>query len=551
MQDHRPPTAPRLSLALALLALGSAPAIAAPGERPAQNRYVVMHMGGELGPLGLNGAFHIDAIGKRASYRSTVLEDGLVTSVWLFHSAYGSPGALRIGLSFDDGMGLPSESLPAASGAFRPTPGERQWAEIDLAQPLRVHRGDVVHVTIQPRTGPGATFGPNDYVDLISARSRFPVPYAPAPGSDSAPSADSTPYDPAATLLFDDGSGVGFVQLRGSNSSFQPVYLLETSDGRFLGQPYDRHIEYEIDGNLIYGQEVRFERTVAFDYVATFVRQATPFEPAGHLILKIYELDSSGHTTLRMQALVARNADYLYYQRSHWFGTYLEPGFVFQANTTYVLALTMSAEGPGYVFSTEHCSLPARIGLAPEAMPSYLGERSRAVVSNDDGQSFQPLRAPSDAAFLLGRYGVGRRTPIGVLDEISALTADDGDPATESVSYPYAACPGDVIGLSIVGRNIGFSQGPLGWPTLFALARDAETGAIVGQVDYLHVPRNLEVPGCLEVTMPDVPLWRLSLEVGHFGEGGLMIVDDTVPMEIRRAPDPCPSNLDFLDCSGQ
>ena len=79
--------------------------------------------------------------------------------------------------------------------------------------------------------------------------------------------------------------------------------------------------------------------------------------------------------------------------------------------------------------------------------------------------------------------------------------------------------------------------------------RDRATGAVLAVADHGHVPPNQEVPRCLEITMPNVALWRLSVEVGHYEPGGVLVTDDAVPLEIRRPQGGCPSYIDFKDCS--
>lgn len=509
------------------------------------NRYVVMHIGDQPTVPGPPTTFLLDHPQRRVSYRFTALEAGRIRAVHVFASVVGTPGAVRVGVALDDGSGRPGP--PLAVGAWPPTAGTRRWHRVPLSTLVTVQRGDVVHLTFTPASGSGP-FDAQNLVELIPARSRFPVPYQPAPGSDSSTRCPVSPHDGALTVLFDRSDGQGWIELRHAFTTFVPIFAVETADGRYLGQPFDTHIEATVGGEVLYGQQVTPDTDVAFDYVAMFVRQAEVQKPQQNLLLRVYEVAAGGGTSLLAQTNLAIHQNPLYHLRSHWFGAYLGSGMRLAAGHTYVFALAKPGGGPGYTFSAEHSTLPVQAGIEPADVPSFLGESSFAVVSQDGGATFHPLRAPSDAALVLARFG-SARAPIGQLDEVEAYAFDDGDPQTPWPTYPYLACPGDRIGLSVVARNIGLGTPPYAQHSLFSLVRDRETGAVLAVVDHGYVPPNQESPRCLELTMPNVALWRLSVEVGHYEAGGGLVTDDSARLDIRRPQGACPGYLDFKDCS--
>ncbi|MCP3919427.1 MAG: hypothetical protein GY711_28145 [bacterium] len=488
------------------------------------NRHAVMGVD-QMG-IGSEGVFKLDGPNSAASIRFRSQGRRLLEKVWFFYRSVGTPGPVRIHLQLDDGNGRPVPGAPINAVDFTPHAAAPlgEWHEVDIVNPWFVQAGSVNHLIIEPASGADA----NDHIEIISARSRFPVPIQKHVGLAPSSAVQSAFFDTTALMLDDDTTaGNGFVAARGVFKAFTPIFLFEFTRGQPFGQPYNLHQEYSIHGDLSYGQAVELRSPTQINWIASFVRGwgfTGDGEPLGDLELRIYRVDLTGEGLLHTQ-LVALRTDNLFRGRSHWFGTYiptmtLDPGP--DVEYYFMLSSPGSVQDEGYVYSMSNSDHP----LPSNTLPTFEGVRSRSIVSPDNGQTFQTLSFKGDSAFMYGYFDP--QEPFAVHDETGGHTACAGG----TMHFPDIAEPGQPLSFVVWARNIGtVSQDG----ELYARLIDASTGLPVIDTRYIGLAPNTEtatlVGASFDLFMPSTDL-RLLLETGHL-VGQDRVADDWTPMEIR------------------
>lgn len=499
----------------------------------AGERYTVMHIG-QANPA-LGGLFPLASPETRVSLRFAAQADRTIDTVWLRVRRIGSPGGILVALRDDDGAGRPVGVQPASSAIvgvpFDPLdPSQPIWLQVPLEQPKALVRGTTYHVTIEPRAG---SFTPDDTVEIVTARSRFPLPwqpraFAPAPGA-LVPM--RSPRDESLGVMLDVGDGEGLLLQRANLRAYVPVFALGANDGTPLGQPFDQHVEIVVSGPTRCGQVFVPARPITFDYVSFFTRGTCPessqacLDALDPLVVTIRHHEGADWVPVAPPSvLLDPETEGLRAGRSHWFAAFLDGPLGLEQGEEYLFELSSpGSSGEGFVFSAELSTLP----LPPDDVPSYLGASSYAVRSDDGGTSWQPVPGgEADAGFVLA-LGLGRDQPRAVFDEFNALSSQQ--------DYPVTACPGDEIVLGVLNRNVGAYHGP---PTLFGRLLDAQSGELYDDAVWQSLLPEQESHQALAFTMPDHDL-SLRLELGHFEAFGQQIVDDVVVLEVRRRVNGC------------
>lgn len=482
-----------------------------------------------LAPTG-DGAelFQIDDPGALASYRFTAKQDAEIESVWLFYGVQGQPDSMTLSIKDDDGTLRPvaggvNESVHFAAG----TGATPAWREIGFPPGLRkaLVRGRVYHLVLEP-SPQGTDYDADDHVVVATSRSRHPMQFVPR-----GPHTDvdlRMPRDEALAFMFDAADGNGLLAQRANFASFTPIFALRATSGDILGQPYDSLEEFKVAETDWFGQVFTPPTPVTIDHVAMYVRAAginADPRPSDDLFLEIYEEDGNGGKDKLLGPLkVIENEGEIYRGRSHWFGVKLPTRLELAPGVSYVFAVqardcATGEDYDGYVFSLAESTLP----LPANKVPTYLGNASHSVRSFDSGGTFQSLGESTDAPFMLGLHHVLVPPPVGYHDESGRVNG-----------YPAMACPGELIDLDVLARNVGATSRRV---RLFARLIDLETEEVMTAVNYPLLQANDETPRSLIFKMPDRDL-LLRLEIGHRIDEA-MIVDDRVPFEIRLDPG-CP-----------
>lgn len=482
-----------------------------------------------LAPTG-NGAerFRLDAPGRRASYRFTASQNTEIESVWLFYGVEGLPGSLMLSVKDDDGTLRPVSGLVSEAVLFAPGSGASPaWREIVFSPGLRkqVKRGEVYHLVLEP--APQATnFDSDDYVAITTSRSRHPMQFIPhGPRTEVNLRA---PRDNALAFMLDAADGNRLLVQRGNFASFTPIFAVRTTSGDIFGQPYDSSEEFTIARTEWFGQVFTPGSAVTIDYVAMYVRaagiSANP-RPSDDLFLHIYrQAGNGGKERLLGPLKIIENRGQVYRGRSHWFGVNLPERLELTAGESYLFVAqarncASGEDYDGYVFSIARSTLP----LPADEVPTYLRDASHAVRSFDSGGSFQSLGGRSDAPFMLGIHHVSVRPPLCFHDESGQVGG-----------YPTMACPGDVIDLHVLGRNIGASSRRV---RLSARLIDLVTEEVLAANNYPLLAASDETGRVLRFEMPARDMF-LRLETGHMIDNAFT-VDDQAPFEIRLDPN-CP-----------
>lgn len=503
----------------------------------AGNRFVYMHVG--TNAPGFGGRFALDAPGRLIDLRLRVPDVRTPTVVWLWYETFGSPGRVRMRLAHGlrSDRKQPDLAAAVASWVFVPQPaGVARWHGVAIPHAAQVAFGEgaTLHVILQPDTG---TFDPQNKIELISVRSRPPLPFLPQNSADAGDMA--SPYDDDVAVLYslDSSEPQLLFEMRSGNSVFLPIVVLETTTGAPFGQPCERHDELVLAGTTLYGEQVLLPLEIQIDYVAMWVRGAGipgRGQPGDNLYLDIIEkpLDGGPLSKLVSGIVLADKNGKVFKARSHWFGAFLDHRILLKSGAThaywFVLSSPKSTGGTpddAWIFSVDSSTLP----ISP--VPTWLFERGKALHGQSQPFVLEPFTGHTDTGLILLDVNT---SSIACIDEIVSCEASSAPGV-----FALSAHPGDTIGVSLLVRNIGLDSDKYG--EIWAQIVDEDTGAVlVAPTLWPEIVHNDERLQRVLFIMPAAGDLHMRYEVGHVdppgaGLAGTLIVDDFAPQTIRQA----------------
>ena len=478
----------------------------------AYNRYGIRYTldAPEVPPYQYQPIFSIDDMGKKACIRFTSPCFNTVQNLWIYSWVEGSPGQVKVSLKDDNGGGYPVKENVPESTVTTLTKG---WKLIALDLPKTLKRAEVYHIVVEPEK---CAFNSNNYVELLASVSRQPIPFQPYCKS----SQPISYYDLNLSYLFDDGHGMFIIQRHVISTdvmrAINPIFAVEYDDGTVIGQPYDTHEEYSIEGNDYFGQAIELEKETTINYVAFFVSGENHVRPADHLWFDLYS-DVNGNLIPIIQNVkfVDKNS-ILYNERTHWFGTMIPAIIKLAPKVLYYFVLKSPGSNPnsGYKISMDRSTLSAA-GLG--TIPTFYMRKSYGIYSSDSGTTFQCLDEDGDTGFLLGHLeGEDPQLPIAVFDEMNII--------------PTIAKEKQILSMPMTNRNIG------AYGNIYARLYDYDTMKEIGYALYDNVDPNEEKNIIIDIPMPAKD-FRILVECGHFINGLENIADDFVPLDIRLPAD--------------
>jgi len=496
-----------------------------------ENRYAPHHIG--VDGQGLGGIFRIDSTTARAGFRFTVPSNCTPEALWLFAGVVGNPG--KLGLRFTPSLSS-DVYQPDLSGASLlwplPTASAPKWHRIELESGsvnFKTPRaqGEVLHVTLERQLG---VFNANNRLELYSVRSRFPLQYTYRVESSGEPIQDD--LNAFLYTANSDNSAEPYRAQKDNDASYHPLMLVECSSGSDFGNPYDVHTEVPIYGAHVYSQKMQLPQPFNARFAAMFVRGAGMAGdlgvPADDLYLTVVStrLDHDAPpVVIYGPAPIARTTDRLFKSRSHWFGHWFPTPLQLVSSNLHEYNFELSSPGcalssstDGYLFSYSHSTLLNS--------PNYMFGRAER-----NGLQLEPS---ADAGIILRDYNA--QTSIAIVDEIVGSILG---PIPSSL-FPTIARQGDSLRFGVLARNFAAVPTNTGGE-VFSRILDRDSGATLSAA-MLHSPiaANDENVSFHIFPMPAADIHML-VQVGHVeppgsGLGGTLIVDDSVPLEVRLVP---------------
>ena len=218
----------------------------------------------------------LDTATKKFAIRFTPQRSATVGKIHVYATAIGSPPPYTFGLQTDNN-GVPSGVYISASTAVVTT---SWWVEIDIPD-VPVIQGTTYYIVVSSGTAEPTSS------NYIYVRSGLPLnKFLPL-----------TPLieDPAANVLDYDISQIG----SWATKDFQPIYVLEYTDGKLEGNPYGGFADYsqtviswwEVCGSTVVGQEfVVKDSTRYISDIGVYVIKKG--EPQDNLYYGIYDVDA-------------------------------------------------------------------------------------------------------------------------------------------------------------------------------------------------------------------------------------------------------------------
>jgi len=497
-----------------------------------EQRYAPHHVGAD-GP-GLGGIFRLDRATARAGFRLSVPSDCTPAALWIFAATRGSPGTLRVRFGLGDPVNprQPDPGLASFSWSA-PADAPAQWMRIALGPGFqgRLLAGAPLHAVFEPESG---AFDAGNLVELISVRSRFPLQFTQRVQADGARLQD----DLNAFLYSPDLSHPAspYCAQKNGNASFHPIAVVECSRGEHFGNPFDRHTEHLIYGAERFAMVVRPPLDLAACFVAMFLRGAgiagaggTPGLPADACYLSVFArpVGAQQGTLLHGPVPIVRQGDRLFRSRSHWFGLWADPPFKLPAGDAQEYVFELSSPGcalanpnDAYVFSADSSTLE--------------GLDVRYVFGQ--AQSSAGALSPTAISGLIVRDDPPGNTSLALVDEI--VGSISAPPGHVTAAFPLTAKSGDTLDFGVMVRNVAdvpTAQGGELWSEVL----DADDAAVLSPAQlHAQVSGHNESLLLHRVPMPKHDL-HLLVRCGHVfpagaGLGGARIVDDQVPLEVRR-----------------
>lgn len=525
-----------------------------------ETAYAPYHLGHTNPGLGL---FVLDDHFKRLGLRSTSPNDCVPAAIWLFVETVGTQAAGAASYRIRVARSLASDAWqPDLTGGsvrwFFPDNAAPGWQRISLSAAPElltpILEGEIIHVTVERQTG---TIDSGHHAKIYGVKSRQPLQYTFRSDESGAAIRDeylaqlysASPADPAQP----------YAPVCGDNSSIEPIWWLETSQGAGFGNPFD-----VVEERQVYGADqgpdsleisVRIPARLELDFWSLSMRGSGPNAalggPQDDLYLTIR--DAEGTVVLDQTPIVDRDGR-LFQGRPHPFGYFLPIPRTLRRGERYLFSLS-SPLSEGDSFSVNDSYLVTVVASTLDvAIWNGQGGVDAYVVAG--GTVLSPRR---QAGLLLQDRPP---TPVAFVDEFNnRVTAPPASVTTQTLSV---ARDGDTVVFAGITRNTGLLSDGISGAELWARLIDLDSGdapagysgdlILTGPLGMIpSLPQNDETTTSqwsFSLTMAAVPL-HLAIQTGHAltpgdlsisGSGpsarlaGALVVDDQSPFELYPIP---------------
>ncbi|MFH1188836.1 MAG: LamG-like jellyroll fold domain-containing protein [bacterium] len=185
------------------------------------------YYGNQFLTTSINPSSSINNDNRKLSYRFTAQSSKTVDRVSIYQEASSGTSTFRVGIQVDDGSGNPSGTF-LGSATYS---GGNGWNTINISPDVDVTSGGTYHIVIERDSGSG------------SRQYRYSLP------DNNITSYDNTDDVAMDVLWTANGGGSWIVQ------GWQPIYILQFTDGFSDGNPYYDSLQDDTTYTVIYGNQ--------------------------------------------------------------------------------------------------------------------------------------------------------------------------------------------------------------------------------------------------------------------------------------------------------